>query len=129
MCMGVALKGVIVKGFGEGKYYMAMQKYKAQFKAKLGFAPYEGTLNIKAEKDKVMKFLSGLKAIKINGFKTKQRSFGGLKAYKVRLNGERIGLIIPDRTSHEPDTVELIAKFNIKEKFGLKDGNKVAITQ
>ena len=118
----------IVSGYGEGHYYMGMKQYKAQFKKKLGFTPYQGTLNLRARKIRIRNFLKNLKLIRIKGFKTKERTFGGLRCYKVKLNNYNIGLIIPDRTSHQPTVVELIAPFHIRQKFNLKEKKKITIT-
>ena len=37
---------------GEGSYYMSLKGYKKQFKEKLGYEPFPGTLNLKLE-DKI----------------------------------------------------------------------------
>lgn len=44
-------KGTISSGMGEGAYYMSMKGYTKQFKTKLGYVPFPGTLNVKL-KDK-----------------------------------------------------------------------------
>ena len=43
----IEFKGTIVSGMGEGAYYMSLDGYKKQFKEKLGYEPYPGTLNVK----------------------------------------------------------------------------------
>ena len=45
------LKGTIIKGLGEGAYFMSMGHYKKEIKKKLGFDAYPGTLNIKIKKN------------------------------------------------------------------------------
>jgi len=48
----ITFKGKIVSGMGEGAYYMSLEGYKKQFKEKLGYEPFPGTLNLKLE-DKI----------------------------------------------------------------------------
>src|SRR5918912_644876 len=43
----IDFKGTIVSGMGEGAYYMSLAGYKKQFKEKLGYEPYPGTLHVK----------------------------------------------------------------------------------
>src|SRR5919197_1426942 len=42
-------KGIVISGMGEGAYYMSLDGYKKQFREKLGYEPYPGTLNIKLQ--------------------------------------------------------------------------------
>ena len=46
------LSGIVVKGLGEGSFFMSMGHYKKEIKKKLGFNAYEGTLNIKINNKK-----------------------------------------------------------------------------
>ena len=41
----LSISGTITSGMGEGAYYMSMKGYTKQFKSKLGYIPYPGTLN------------------------------------------------------------------------------------
>ena len=41
------IRGVVATGMGEGQYYVTQPGYLEQFKDKLGFIPFEGTLNLK----------------------------------------------------------------------------------
>ena len=46
----IQLKGTIVSGMGEGAYYMSLRGYTKQFKKKIGYVPFPGTLNVRLEK-------------------------------------------------------------------------------
>ena len=47
---------------------------------------------------------------------------------KVKINGKILGAVIfPDRTNLPPDTAEVIAPINLRKKFELKDGDKIAL--
>lgn len=121
----------ITSGLGEGKYYMALQGYKKQFIEKLGFEPFEGTLNLEVDAAKVNNLLLNAECININGFQTKERTFGGLKSFRVNIKyGNKklpAALIIPDRTHHSKKVVEVIAPHNLRNKLKLKEGEIIEI--
>ena len=126
----------ITSGLGEGRYYMSLSQYKKQFIEKLGFEPFEGTLNLEVDIAKVNNFLLNSVCININGFETKERTFGGLKAFNVKVsaknnkNNKKINaaLIMPDRTHHDKNVVEIIANKNLRNKLKLKDNQEIEIT-
>src|SRR5207245_10263594 len=41
----VEISAVVFSGLSEGAYYMGMEGYRKQFRSKLGFDPFTGTLN------------------------------------------------------------------------------------
>jgi CTP-dependent riboflavin kinase len=42
------------------------------------------------------------------GFTTNQRSFGSIDYYPVTVNGYKAAIIIPERTTHAVDIVEIL---------------------
>ena len=115
---------------GEGKYYMGMTGYKNQFKEKLGFAPYPGTLNIKlrgAEDLSARQSLSGLPGTHIEGFKEENRTFGSVKCFSAEVEGINGAVVMPKRTHHAPDTLEVISETHIRSQLKLEDGDKVCV--
>jgi riboflavin kinase, archaea type len=121
------IKGEIFEGIGEGKFYTQLPNYKKQFIKKLNINPYPGTLNIKCSKEEINKFLFGKKPITIEGFKTKKRTFGIIKCYLIKIHGISGSIIIPNRTSHKENIIEIISKKNLREKLKLKNNNTVKI--
>ncbi|HEV8594015.1 MAG TPA: DUF120 domain-containing protein [Thermoplasmata archaeon] len=125
---GVTISGTVTSGLGEGAFYMKQRGYKEQFRLKLGYEPYEGTLNLRVTGDE----LSGLDVlreepgIRIEGFVDGGRTFGGAKCFPASVQGVDSHVIIPLRT-HHTDNVELIARGHLRSKFGLKDGDLVEI--
>lgn len=127
----IILRGYPVSGMGEGAYYMSLKGYTAQFKEKIGYTPYPGTLNVKLEKKeystavKQLEFISG---ILIEGFSDEKRTYGWVKCYKALLNSSHAcHLIRLERTHHDTSIVELISKTNLREAAGLKDNSQVTI--
>ncbi len=121
------LKGVLETGLKEGAYYMSLRPYQQQLREKLGFTPFVGTLNLRVHEAELLSFLDGAKEIYVKGFETKERTFGGLKAYRVRVNGQISGaLILPDRTMHRA-VAEVVAKEKLRDALSLKDGDTVTL--
>ena len=122
-----AITGKIVKGLGEGKFYMGLDGYRRQFKALFSFAPFRGTLNLHVDADR-KQVLSRSNPVYIKGFKAKGRDFGGLFAYPCMIEGRIKGLVIvPDRTHHKPNIIEVVAKENLKKALKKRDGQMVNV--
>lgn len=124
------LRGTVQDGLGEGKFYMSIPYYKQQFKKHFELTPYPGTLNLKVDPDKAALFLQQKKVreVIIPCFKTVERTFGGVVAYPVRLCDSLMTvLIVPDRTNHTKDIIEVIAGKSIRQHLHLKTGDEVVL--
>lgn len=121
------LEGIVSFGFGEGKYYVSQKPYLKQFKELLGFKPFFGTLNVAVDEEKFSGFLLNSKPVFIEGFSARERDFGSLKAFKIKIFNLPAAIIIPERTRHEKNIAEIIAPACLKKKFGLKQGSRVKI--
>ncbi len=123
------LHGIVKDGFGEGRFYMSQEQYKKQFQSILSFAPYQGTLNLAVDKSNAELFLTTKKQFYVTGFQTKERTFGGLKCYPVLIAKKISGaIIIPDRTAHTLDTVEVIAPNYLRDELHLENRMDIIIT-
>uniref|UniRef100_A0A7J2TJB1 Riboflavin kinase n=1 Tax=Archaeoglobus fulgidus TaxID=2234 RepID=A0A7J2TJB1_ARCFL len=121
--------GTVFSGLGEGRYYVSLEGYRKQFMEKLGIDPYPGTLNVKVPKEEMMikKRLDLEDGILIEGFKTEDRTFGEVKAFRCKLNGVNAFIVMPRRTHHSSDVVELISEKKLRDVLNLKDGDRVEI--
>jgi riboflavin kinase len=84
----ISFKGKIVTGMGEGAYYMSLEGYKKQFRDKLGYEPFPGTLNVKIEDKFYMnsrKDLINHPSIHVQGFKNADRTFGWVRCYPATI--------------------------------------------
>jgi len=124
--VGVVLEGTVASGLGEGAYFMSMQHYKDEIKKKLGFDAFEGTLNIKTDKENIDP-LKKINPIIIAGFEKDGKKFGGASCYTAKLNGTDGAIIIPDINKHKDDIIEFIAPVNLKSELNIKDGDKIKI--
>ena len=125
---GVSVRGVVTSGLGEGAFYMKQRGYKDQFRRKLGYEPYEGTLNLRASDEELSKLdiLREEPGILIEGFTDGGRTFGGAKVFLATVKGVECAVIIPLRT-HHVDNLEVIAKNHLRTKLDLADGNAVEV--
>ena len=127
----VKLEGKLVSGMGEGAYYMSLKGYTRQFKTKIGYVPFPGTLNVrldkKAHQDAIRQF-DLAEGIKIDGFSDGKRTFGWVKCFGGIINDSiKCELIILERTHHGDSIIELISKTCIRKAGKLKNGSRVSI--
>lgn len=126
----VSFNGKLVSGSGEGAYYITRPPYVKQFEHLIGYTPFPGTLNIKLPAGELAKKarLSNLEYVYISGFKNRGRAFGPIRCYPCVINGRAKGhVLIPERTHHPENIVEVISEDNLREKLGLKEGDEVTI--
>ncbi len=123
------LSGKIVDGVGEGRYYTSLPDYRQGIKQKLGFEPFPGTLNILLdEKGKAKRnILLSREAMVIGGFKTKSRSFGDIFAYRCMVDGVEGAVVIPLRSHHGPEILEIISRFNLRGRLEKNEGEEVSV--
>jgi len=127
----VNLQGTLVSGMGEGAYYMGLNGYTKQFKSKIGYVPFPGTLNVRLDKkihQEAMKQFETLDGVKIKSFSDGKRTYGWVKCFSAKLNNSiKCQLIILERTHHDESVIELISKTCIRKNTKLKDGSKISI--
>lgn len=121
------LNGQVITGLGEGQYYISLEGYRTQFRKKLGFDPFPGTLNIRLDKNSIELRKIINPGISISGFKDQDRTFGPGSCFSIKINGINGAVIIPERTHYPEDIIEIIAPVNLREHMNLKDGSKVRV--
>lgn len=125
----ISLSGVVQSGLGEGRYYISRKFYIIQFQEKLGFIPYLGTLNMKIlpSFESPLRRLRSSPGIRIEGFQTEDRTFGPVKVFKAKVQGQNCAVIFPERTVYN-DVVEIISDKYLRGEFDLKDGDTVGVS-
>jgi len=120
----LTIAGSVASGLGEGAFYMRQKGYKDQFRKKLWFEPYEGTLNLKVGGPDLAKLriLQENPGIEISGFEAAGRTFGGAKCFLASMGHVDCAVIMPIRT-HHTDVLEVISKHYLRSAVGLKDGD------
>jgi riboflavin kinase len=116
---------------GEGAYYMSLKGYTGQFRKKIGYVPFPGTLNVKLlgkEYFEAAEQFNTLAGIQIKGFSDGKRTYGWVKCFKAKLNNSiHCDLIILERTHHDNSVIELISKLNLRDKGKIKNGSTLTI--
>ncbi len=128
----IDFEGSVVSGMGEGAYYMSLEGYRKQFKEKLGYEPYPGTLNIRLTDQLFMnarRELGSHPSIFVDGFGDGTRTYGWVKCYRATINGkvDNAAVLVLERTHYDDSMLEVIAPMSIKDAAGIKNGDGVKV--
>jgi len=129
----IDFEGTVVSGMGEGAYYMSLEGYRKQFKDKLGFEPYPGTLNVKLIDQIFMnarREIGRYPSVFINGFSDNLRTYGWVKCYMANINKGAVNnaaALVLERTHYDDSMLEIIAPICLKEAIGIQNGDRISI--
>ena len=126
----LVMNASVFSGLGEGSYYMGLEGYRKQFRSKLGFDPFPGTLNLRVRKEDLgeRRLLESYPFIPIEGFANEKRTYGGAMCYKAIVNENARGaIVIPIRAHYGEDVVEIISPESLRKWLRLKDGDLVRV--
>jgi riboflavin kinase len=130
---GVTLAGTVTSGMGEGRHYITLSGYMRQFREKLGYEPFAGTLNIDLTEKSIRarSRLNALDPITIEGWEDDERTYGPAYCYPATVvspdSYEQVHVITPERTHHGDDHLELIAPEKLRDVLDLADGTEVTV--
>ncbi len=118
------LEGVVVDGVGEGRRLTQLDWVREQFRVKLGFDPYPGTLNLRVQDIRALNEWRAAKSISIEpgapGFCTS-------RCYRVVIGGVAAAWLVPDVAGYPRDLVEIIAPVSLRQTLNLNTGDVVLI--
>jgi riboflavin kinase len=131
----VELVGTVTSGMGEGRHYITLPGYMSQFRDRLGYEPYAGTLNVDLTEESVRDRarLSGVEPITIEGWEDDERTYGPAYCYPATVENaagetyEPAHVIAPERTHHGEDQLEVIAPDRLRDELDLADDNEVTV--
>ena len=126
----LVFEGAVFSGMYQGGYYISQPGYRDQIVELLGFAPFPGTLNVRLVGDyrESRRALGGWPAVVLEGFRVEDRAFGGARCYRLLVGGVVEGaLIVADRSGYDLSVMEVIAAVDLRERFGLEDGDLVRL--
>jgi riboflavin kinase len=140
----VALSGVVTSGMGEGRHYISLPGYMEQFRERLGYEPFAGTLNVELDDESVRTRarMDALDPLGIDGWEDDERTYGPAFCWPATV--ERVGaedrpddgeraryeethVIAPKRTHHGDDQLEIIAPERLRDELSLGDGDHLTI--
>ena len=117
------MQGKITAGLGKAGFFLSREGYRRQFQECLGFVPFPGTLNVLLDEP----FPASSPSILIRGFSEAEECFGGCLCYHISINGMDAAAIRPEKSSHPPELIEVIAPSNLRRTLNLKDGDSVEV--
>jgi riboflavin kinase, archaea type len=129
----IDFEGRVVSGMGEGAYYMSLEGYRRQFKEKLGYEPYPGTLNVQLTDQIFMnarRELGKHPSVFLDGFSDGTRTYGWVKCYRAVINDgamDNAAVLVLERTHYDDTMLEVIAPVSIKQAAGIKNGDRVKV--
>jgi riboflavin kinase len=131
----VELTGIVTSGMGEGRHYISLPGYMEQFRERLGYEPFEGTLNVDLDDDSVRARarMDALDPVGIDGWEDDERTYGPAFCWPATIETvddrryEQAHVIAPERTHHGEDQLEIIAPDKLREELGLEDDDHVTI--
>ena len=119
------ITGKIISGTHKGSYFMSLEVYKEEFRKKLKFEPFPGTLNLKISPENagnISNMQDKMGVIKGTG------NYGDVKFLPAQLNGIVNGAILfPVKTEHSPEILEFVAKDNLRITLKLADGDDATL--
>jgi riboflavin kinase len=124
----ISIRGEVASGMGEGGFYISQEGYLKQFRAKLGFEPFQGTFNVRIYPEEIGKLdiVRSTAGILIEGFTYEGRNFGNVIAYKTKIHNIDCAILVPEM-SHYTDILEIIAACSIRRTLSLSDGDRVDV--
>ncbi len=127
--------GRVTAGMGEGRHYISLPGYQSQFVERLGYKPFPGTLNLTLDETSVRRRgrLDALEAIPIDGWEDEERTYGPADCYPATVTAagetyENAHAIVPERTHHDEDSLELIAPDKLRDELSLADDDWIDVT-
>jgi riboflavin kinase len=103
------LHSIVTSGSDEGAFFMSLEPYLIAMEKKLGYTPFEGTLNLKVDKQQAKKFINSI------------------QCYPCRIKEILCAIVIPEFTRYELDIIEVISEIKLREALNLKDGDEIII--
>jgi len=127
----LSLRGAVTGGMGEGRHYITLPGYAEQFRERLGYDPFPGTLNVDLTEESVRR-RGGIDAVPIDAWEGDDRTYGAATCYGVTLVAgderyDEVHAIVPDRTHHDDDQLELIAPDRLRDALDLDDDDQVEV--
>ena len=130
----VALEGTVTSGMGEGRHYISLSGYMKQFRERLGYEPFPGTLNVDLDEESVRarSAVSSLSGVPIDGWEDDDRTFGPATCYAATVEydgaaAEETHIIVPERTHHDETQLEIIAPDRLRDELGVDDDDVVSV--
>ena len=111
------ITGTIVNGIGKGAWFVP--QYKEKIRSVLGFTPFPGTLNILLDKKNYIAYKKNKQNQKMI---TAEKTLGAISLMPIIIEHiTKSAIVIPEKTTHPEEIIEIIADKNIKDHLHKKE--------
>lgn len=128
ICFSNTVRAKIFTGKGKASEFLKIDEYTEFIKEKTGFKPFPGTLNLRADPEKIEKLKKKAEKEKMEGFEKQGKEFGGLQLYHVKVEDTNCCIIDPDLTRYGEDVIEICSEFKLRTRLDLEDGDHIKVS-
>jgi riboflavin kinase len=132
--MVLELHGVVASGLGEGEHFVHLSGYREQFRERLSYDPYPGTLNVELSEEsfRTKERMEEREPIRIDGWSDGDTRYGPVYCYAGRVETaeqtyEPVHVVRPERTRHNDEILEMIAPEELRLMLDLSDGEAITV--
>ncbi len=123
-----SLSGHVRSGLGQGAGFTALDWARSQFIEHCGIDPYPGTLNL--ELVETVHLETWVQAQRLSGNSIRPGAAGACDAtlFAATIGNSQaasavpVAVVLPDVPGYAPDQIEVIASVNLREHFGVAEG-------
>lgn len=117
--------GVVCGGQGQGRAFTQLDWVRRQFRDKLGFDPYPGTLNLRVHNPIALAVGRARPGVQIEPYGD---GYCAAQTFRVCIrNSVAAAWIVPEVPGYPDDVMELMAPVSLRETLRVKDGDLVEI--
>uniref|UniRef100_A0A7C4FHT2 Riboflavin kinase n=1 Tax=Ignisphaera aggregans TaxID=334771 RepID=A0A7C4FHT2_9CREN len=121
----VRIVGRVFSGIGEGRIYVEL--YRSEIEKVMSIKPYPGTLNVKLEREYVDIVKKLLASNPHTVIKPPKEGLAPVLAWRAYVEDLVVYIVKPVKTVWRFDVIELVAEKNLRELFGLADGDTIEV--
>ena len=131
----IELRGKVSDGLGKAQHFISLSGYVEQFKRQLGYEPYPGTLNVSLDTVSTARrsLLADTAGIVIEQWEDGDETYGAATCYPALVETESglthdpVHVLVPDRTDHDSDELEVIAATKLRDRLELEDNEVISV--
>ena len=117
-------RGVVLDGVGQAKTFTQLEWVREQVRAKIGFDPYPGTLNLRVkDADALWACRAGPGILIVPG----AAGYCAARCYRMQVGGVPAAWILPEVPGYPEDVVELLAPVSLRQTLNLNTGVTVTV--
>lgn len=123
----MVLEGLLCSGLGEGAGFTTLDWVARQFRSKLGYSPFPGTLNLSlsgGDWESARTAMEQAPGIVI----APPPGFCAAKCFTLVIDGRVQGAaVLPDVPDYPADKLEIVAPVAVREALCLSDGDRLTL--